>query len=95
MKLLLSITLFLFFLQFTYSQTDKQRREITSKYDIQKLSTLKKNFSKIYKIEKQKALAYALENNIEPIKTNLNGGISILEKVLDDGTLTTAVLQIH
>ena len=44
-------------------------------------------FSKTYKKDKQNAIAYALQNNIEMIIPQKNGGVSILEKVLKDGTL--------
>jgi len=85
-KNLIIISLFFIF-QFSFSQTENERREIIANYDIDYLNQIAEDFSDYYKQEKRKALDYALANNIETIIEGENGGIAILEQVLDDGTL--------
>lgn len=86
-KIILSIFSLIFGYQSFFAQTDKQREDITRNYNFKKLTALSNNFSETYKKDKRHAIAYALEHDIETIKTEPHGGISILEKVLDDGTL--------
>jgi len=68
------------------AQTDLERKIITQHYDVEKLNTMSVVFSEIYRLEKQRAIEYALENDIEIILEKENGGISILQSILEDGT---------
>lgn len=87
MKLFYLFIISLLSFQITFSQSSDERKVITSKYDFKKLKEIQYNFSKKYKEDKQNAIAYALQNNIDIIIPKENGGVSILEKVLKDGTL--------
>ena len=86
-QLFLSILFLVLSLQFAIAQTEKQRQQITSTYDLEYLQELSLEFSRAYKKDKREALIYAAANNIEVVKELDNGGISVLEKVLEDGTL--------
>mgnify|MGYP006282665031 CR=1 FL=1 len=81
------IFILLFASHWMFAQTENQRADIVRDYDIEYLNQLSTQFSDYYQQEKRKALDYALANNIETIIPNENGGIAILEQVLDDGTL--------
>lgn len=72
---------------FIFAQTNQERLEITSNYDVKFLEDLSLEFSKTYKKDKREAIAYALANDIEVFKPTENGGISVLEKVIDDEIL--------
>jgi subtilisin-like proprotein convertase family protein len=70
-----------------FAQTQEERREITSNYNLQKLNELEDNFKSKYLAQKKEAVAYALRNNIDIIIDKENGGIAVLQQVLEDGTL--------
>lgn len=78
---------FILIVQFCFSQTDEQRREITSNYDKDYLIQLSKEYEEYFKKEQRKAFEYALQNNIETMIEDQNGGVAFLQQVLDDGTL--------
>jgi len=69
------------------AQTDQEKKTIASSYDQQYLSELSTQLSKTYLEDKKAADAYARANNIPTVINKPNGGISILHKVLADGTL--------
>jgi subtilisin-like proprotein convertase family protein/subtilisin family serine protease len=75
------------FTQNNFAQSIEQRKKITADYNIEQLKTLSQFFSDYYKTEKRKAIKYAQENNIPIVIPEKNGGVSILQRVLDDGTL--------
>jgi len=83
----LLLLILIVFTQHVFSQSREERREITASYNLENLKTLKQNFAKFYKVEKRKAIQYAQQNNIPLVLTSENGKISVLEQVLDDGTL--------
>ncbi|RRO21874.1 S8 family serine peptidase [Flavobacteriaceae bacterium 14752] len=83
---LVFILIFTFTFQ-SFSQTKEERSKIVSSYNLEFLDELSEEFSKAYKKEKREALLYASANNIEVVKQQENGGISVLERVMDDGTL--------
>jgi len=78
---------FLFLFQFGFTQTQSEREKITANYDKEYLNQLSREFSEYYQDEKRKAFEYALANNIETIIQDENGGVAILQQVLEDGTL--------
>ncbi|TKS56471.1 S8 family serine peptidase [Mesohalobacter halotolerans] len=86
-QLLIGVFIFTLSYHFINAQTFQERLEITSNYDLRVLNEIAGEYSKQYKKDKREAIAYALEHDIELIKTLDNGGVSILEKVLEDGTL--------
>jgi subtilisin-like proprotein convertase family protein len=83
----LVVTVFIFIFNLVYAQTDEQRKAITSTYDLEALNELSNEFNTYYAAEKRKALKYALDNNLETIIKDGNGGVAILQQVLEDGTL--------
>ena len=87
MKIFSVLVFCLLTFQSSLAQTDEQRKKITSSYDLNMLESLGQHFSETYKKDKRKALAYAAANGIDVVIQKENGGVSILEKVLDDGTL--------
>ena len=86
-KIIFSLCFLLLVSQSFFAQTESQRKDIVKDYDLETLDKLSQTFSDNYIKEKRKALAYAIQNNIDVIIQKDDGGVSILEKVLDDGTL--------
>ena len=69
------------------AQTPKQQQKAISKYDLQKLNQLKVQFQDEYNAKKSKAIHYALKHDIDIVIEKEDGGIKVLQKVLEDGTL--------
>lgn len=86
-QLFTSIILMVLNIQVIFAQTSEERLDIIYNYDLRLLDELAQQYSKTYKKDKRDAIAYALANNIDVIKPLENGGVSVLEKVLEDGTL--------
>ncbi len=82
----IGLLILLFSIQIVNAQTEKERNEITSDYDLKKLKSLSDEFSREYNIEKQKVIDYARKNNLDLIVNKDNGGISVLYRILEDGT---------
>lgn len=74
-------------LNFLSAQTDQEKKTIASSYDQQYLSQLSVQLSDTYLKDKKHADDYAKANNIPTVINKPNGGIAILHKVLEDGTL--------
>jgi subtilisin-like proprotein convertase family protein len=72
---------------FAVSQTVEQRKEISNSYNQELLSQLSLEYSKTFTKDFEEAKAYAVANNIPLIIEKENGFISVLHKVLEDGTL--------
>ena len=70
-----------------FAQTPGEQKEIIRNYDLEKLNQLQKQFEAEYKTKKKEAVEYALENDIDIIIEKEDGGIKVLQEVLDDGTL--------
>jgi len=86
LKLIYLLVLNFVFFQIISAQTENQRQAITQNYNVEKLKNMSLNFTTAYNIEREKALKYALKNNIEVIIKKENGGVYVLQKILDDGT---------
>ncbi len=69
------------------AQTAAQRAEIIKSYDQAKLSQLALEYSRTFKADFEAAKAYAAANDIPVVIEKEDGGIAILHKVLEDGTL--------
>ena len=87
MKIFYVQVLCLMTLMSSLAQNDEQRKHIISSFEMNKLKSLQLKFSETYKKDKRDALSYAAANDIDVVIERENGGISVLEKVLDDGTL--------
>ena len=70
-----------------FAQTPQERQEIIRNYDLEKLSQLQEQFEVEYKAKKKEAVKYALRNNIDVVIEKEDGGIKVLQEVLEDGTL--------
>ena len=77
--LLLTINLF--------AQDPKERQEIVRNYDLEKLSQLQEQFESEFRVKKKEAVKYALDNNIDVVIEKEDGGVKVLQEVLNDGTL--------
>lgn len=86
LKIYIAFLIILCFKFSIYAQNNTDRKQITANYDLDKLNALKTKFSIINAIEKEKVLKFAKKNNLDVIIENEDGGVSILTKVLDDGT---------
>jgi subtilisin-like proprotein convertase family protein len=86
MKNVLSI-LFIAIVALSYSQTQEEKSKILANYDLEYLNQLSEDFSENYYREKAKAYAYAKANGIDTIIRYENGGLAMLQQVLEDGTL--------
>ncbi|TXE19656.1 S8 family serine peptidase [Psychroserpens burtonensis] len=70
-----------------HAQTQKQRAEIARTYNQELLREMTLDYSNTFKEDFEAAKVYATANNIPLIIEKENGGIAVLHKVLDDGTL--------
>jgi subtilisin-like proprotein convertase family protein len=70
-----------------YAQTQKQKAEIARSYDQELLSQMAQEYSRTFKADLEAAKIYAAANNIPLTIEKENGGIAVLHKVLEDGTL--------
>jgi subtilisin-like proprotein convertase family protein len=70
-----------------YAQTQNQKAEIARSYDQELLSQMAQDYSRTFKEDFEAAKAYAAANNIPVTIQKENGGIAVLHKVLEDGTL--------
>ncbi|MGB3608300.1 S8 family serine peptidase [Psychroserpens sp.] len=70
-----------------FAQTLEQKAAIARSYDQALLKTMGDEFSRTFKEEFAAAKAYAAANNIPVTIEKENGGIAVLHKVLDDGSL--------
>lgn len=82
-----ALLLLLITAQFAVAQNQAQRKEITKNYDVPKLQKLQKDISETQRKDKEFAVKYALENNLDVIIEKPNGGVSILQKVLENESL--------
>ncbi len=73
-----------FVFSISYSQTKQQKQQITSNYNIEKLSELSKQFSERYHKEKKEALRLAIINNWE-VKFKKEGVLYELQRVSSEG----------
>lgn len=81
-------TLFLIFIIYSgFSQTPEERRGLISNYDLNFLNQLSEEYADYHQREQLKAFEYAKANNIETIIRHENGGVAVLQQVLEDGTL--------
>jgi subtilisin-like proprotein convertase family protein len=76
----------IFLIQVSFAQSERERKEIISEYDFEKLNALKEKFSSIAKKTKLDVLEYARENNIDILIQKDDGGTLFLERILEDGT---------
>ncbi|WCO03381.1 S8 family serine peptidase [Psychroserpens ponticola] len=70
-----------------FAQTPVQKKAIADSYDQELLADLAIKYSRTFKEDFEAAKAYAAANNIPVYIHKENGGISVLHKVLEDGTL--------
>ena len=70
-----------------FAQTPEQRQEIIRNYNLEKLNQLQEQFETEYRAKKKEAVKYALDNNIDVVIEKEDGGIKVLQEVLEDGTL--------
>ena len=70
-----------------YAQTQKQKAEIARSYDQELLSQMAQDYSRTFKLDLEAAKIYAAANNIPLTIEKENGGIAVLHKVLEDGSL--------
>ncbi|MBR9845851.1 MAG: S8 family serine peptidase [Algicola sp.] len=69
------------------AQTDAQKKAIADSYDQELLAELALEYSRTFKEDFEAAKAYAAANNIPVYIEKENGGIAVLHKVLEDGSL--------
>jgi len=69
------------------AQTSTQKKAIADTYNQELLKQLELNYSRVFKADFEAAKAYAAANNIPVTIEKENGGIAILHKVLEDGSL--------
>jgi subtilisin-like proprotein convertase family protein len=88
-----NINILLFFLLIvvlpatTSAQNISQKKEITKDYNQSKLQDIQKKLEKSERKKKKTIAKYALKNNIDIIIKKPEGGVSILQEVLDNGSL--------
>jgi len=70
-----------------FAQTQAQKKAIAETYDQELLAQLALDYSRTFKDDFEAAKAYAAANNIPVIIERENGGIAVLHKVLEDGSL--------
>ena len=66
-----------------WSQTDAQRQEIRQSYDLDKLAALESRAKQLYDSNQKQAFDFAIANNIPMIVQLEDGGIAILEKMIN------------
>lgn len=71
---------------FVNAQTEEERAQIISRYDLQKLNQLEQQYDKIFKAERTEALRLAAIYGWKEEIEQPNGGVAILVGVFDDGT---------
>lgn len=69
------------------AQTPDQKKVIAGSYDQELLAELALEYSRTFKADFEAAKAYAAANNIPVTIDRENGGIAVLHKVLEDGSL--------
>lgn len=69
------------------AQTPEERQEIIRNYDLEKLKQLENDLRAKYTAKKKEAIAYAIRNDIDVVIDKEDGGIAVLQEVLEDGTL--------
>ncbi|MCB0382665.1 MAG: hypothetical protein KDD05_05025, partial [Psychroserpens sp.] len=70
-----------------FAQTPDQRKAIAETYDQELLAQLAQEYSRTFKEDFEAAKAYAAANGIPVYLETENGGIAVLHKVLEDGSL--------
>tara|TARA_B100001146_G_scaffold225257_1_gene249091 strand:- start:12981 stop:16358 length:3378 start_codon:yes stop_codon:yes gene_type:complete len=79
--------LLLFFAStWAFSQTNQERQEITSRYDLPSLTALEKRLDAQEKAQKQEALLTAQQRGLETRVVLPDGGIAELQYIADDGS---------
>ncbi len=79
--------LLLFFAStWAFSQTNQERQEITSRYDLPSLTALEKRLDAHEKAQKQEALLTAQQRGLETRVVLPDGGIAELQYIADDGS---------
>jgi subtilisin-like proprotein convertase family protein len=87
LKAHLVLVLLLCMSSYIFSQTADQKKAIADSYDQELLNNLALEYSRTFKEDFEYAKAYAAENNIPVTIEKENGGIAVLHKVLEDGSL--------
>jgi len=82
-KKLLTFSFFFIFIGFGFSQTPKQAKEITEKYDIERLKKLESSFEKTFYSEHNNAIRLANHNGWPISYTDDNGTFFKLRKVIN------------
>ncbi|MBN4084759.1 S8 family serine peptidase [Flavobacteriaceae bacterium AH-315-B10] len=82
-KKLLTFSFFFIFIGFGFSQTPKQAKEITEKYDIERLKKLESSFEKTFYSEHNNAIRLANQNGWPISYTDDNGTFFKLRKVIN------------
>ena len=72
---------------FGYSQTQRQRAEITKNYDLKKLAELKKEFSEYHKNNRERAYQVAKLRGVETSYYTADSSYAELQGITDDGLL--------
>jgi len=70
-----------------FGQTAKQKKAIADTYDQELLAQLAEEYTATFNADFEAARAYAAANNIPVYVEKENGGIAVLHKVLEDGSL--------
>ncbi|SDS25156.1 Por secretion system C-terminal sorting domain-containing protein [Formosa sp. Hel1_31_208] len=70
-----------------FGQTPSQKAEITRFYNQELLAEMAQDYTRTFKEDFEAAKAYAAANNIPVVIERENGGIAVLHKVLEDGSL--------
>lgn len=85
MKKNIFLVILLLFTINIFSQTEKQKKQIVSHYELEKLSKLEKEFNNTYKARKREALDYAKKHNIKTVIEDEEGNISTLQRINEYG----------
>ena len=72
---------------YLFGQTPAQKKAIADSYNQELLAELAIEYSRTFKKDFEAAKAYAIANNIPITIERENGGIAVLHKVLEDGSL--------
>ncbi|WP_431134557.1 S8 family serine peptidase [Psychroserpens mesophilus] len=87
LKVHLVLALCLSISSYLFGQTSAQKKAIAETYDQELLEQLALEYTRVFKEDFEAAKIYAAENNIPITIERENGGIAVLHKVLDDGSL--------
>lgn len=85
-RVVLSMLFAIMISQVAFSQTLREREQITKDYNQDKLTALQQETQSRFRLNKQRAEAYAVKNNIPILLENENGTYAELQRIAEDGS---------